>query len=233
MKASTVPLSEIAEVGPEGRRIRDVYRRSDLPTASGRRALWHHRTGVTQSMRADADSFIEPKDDRRHLADRYWEQRGRLLLPHRLWLPLARMAAVTLDGPVLGSRWTPCRPADGSRETEAAICAWLNSSIGVLATLAERDNRKPSYPSFSLDALRALRVPDFRERVEARAALAAAHARLKDATLAPFPDMADDPVRRQLDDAAAAALGLDAEWVARVRAALAREPSVTGRRWES
>ena len=232
LAASTVPLSEIAEVGPEGRRSRDAYRRSDLPTASGRRALWHHKTGVTQSLRADADSFIEPKHGKEHLADRYWEQRSRLLLPHRLWLPLARMVAVTLDESALGSRWAPCRPADGSRETEAAICAWLNSSVGVLAVLAERDARVPDYPSFSLDALRALRVPDFRERAEARDALAAAHARLKDATLAPFPQLAEDPVRRELDDAAAAALGLDAEWVARVRAALAREPSVTGRRWE-
>ena len=230
LKAQTVPLSDIAEVGPEGRRSRDTYRRSDLPTASGRRALWHHKTGVTQSMRARTDSFIEPKDGKEHLADRYWEQRSSLLLPHRLWLPLARVAAVTLDEPALGSIWTPCRL--GSREAEAAICAWLNSSAGVLAMLAERDNRKPSYPSFSLDALRALRVPDFRERVEARDALAAAFRRLAGETLAPFPEMADDPVRRELDGAVAAALGLDAEWIARVRAALAREPSVTGRRWE-
>ena len=98
--------------------------------------------------------------------------------------------------------------------------------------LAERDARVPDYPSFSLDALRALRVPDFRERAEARDALAAAFGRLAGETLAPFPEMADDPVRRELDGAVAAALGLDAEWIARVRAALAREPSVTGRRWE-
>ena len=232
LKASTVPLSEIAEVGPDGRVIRGNYRRSELPTASGRVALWRHRTGVTQSMGAHADSYIEPKDGKEHLADRYWEQRSRLLLPHRLRLNLTRVAAVTLGEPAMGSIWTPCRPADGDPATEAAICAWLNSSVGVLALLAERDARVPDYPSFSLDALRALRVPDFRERAEARDALAAAHARLKDATLAPFPQLAEDPVRRELDDASAAALGLDAEWVARVRTALAREPSVTGRRWE-
>ena len=232
LAASTVPLREISEVGPDGRVIRGNYRRSDLPTASGRRALWHHKTRVTQSLRARTDSFIEPKDGKEHLADRYWEQRSRLLLPHRIRLNLTRVAAVALDEPAVGSIWTPCRPADGNRESEAAICAWLNSSVGVLALLAERDARVPDYPSFSLDALRALRVPDFRERVEARDALAAAFGRLAGETLAPFPEMADDPVRRELDGAVAAALGLDAEWIARVRAALAREPSVTGRRWE-
>ena len=100
----------------------------------------------------------------------------------------------------MGSIWTPCRPADGDRATEGAICAWLNSSIGVLATLAEHDNRKPSYPSFSLDALRALRVPDFRVDRAACDALAAAFGALRDAALAPFPRMADDPVRREPED---------------------------------
>ena len=45
----TVRLDSLADVGPEGRRIRDSYTRSDLPTSSGRRALWHHKTDVTQS----------------------------------------------------------------------------------------------------------------------------------------------------------------------------------------
>ena len=220
-----------AHVGPAGQRIRDSYRREDWPTEKGRRALWHHRTGVTQSMRARTDSYIEPIPGKEHLADRYWEQRSRLLLPDRLRLNLARAAAVVLDEPALGSHWTPCRPADGSRETEMAICAYLNSSIGVLAMLAERDARVPDYPSFSLDALRALRVPDFRERAEARDALADACARLQDETLLPFPQMAGDPVRRELDDAVCAALSLDPEWVALVRSELAREPSVTGKRY--
>ena len=236
----TVPLAPVgvadaltrrADVGPEGRRIRDSYRREDWPTEKGRRALWHHKTGVTQSMRAQTDSYIAPIPGKEHLADRYWEQRSRLLLPDRLRLNLARAAAVVLDEPALGSHWTPCRPADGSRETEMALCAYLNSSIGVLAMLAERDARVPDYPSFSLDALRALRVPDFRERAEARDALADACDRLKDATLAPFPQMAGDPVRRELDDAVCAALSLDPEWVALVRSELAREPSVTGKRY--
>ena len=238
LRGWTVPLAPVgvadapsfgANVGPAGQRIRDSYRREDWPTEKGRRALWHHKTGVTQSMRAQTDSYIEPIPGKEHLADRYWEQRGYMLLPHRLRLNLTRVAAVTLGEPAVGSIWTPLR-AD-SRETEMALCAYLNSSIGILAMLAERDAKAPDYPSFSLDALRALRVPDFRERAEARDALAEACARLKDATLAPFPQMAGDPVRRELDDAVCAALSLDPEWVALVRSELAREPSITGKRY--
>ena len=230
----TVPLAPIADaltrradVGPEGRRIRDSYRRRDWPTEKGRRALWHNETNVTQSMRAQTDSYIDPIPGKEHLADRYWEQRGHTLLPRRLWLPLARVAAVALDKPTVGSSWIPLR-AD-SRESEMAICVWLNSSIGILAMLAERDNRKPSYPQFSLDAMRGLRVPDFSGNNKARNALAKAYGALKDETLLPFPRMADDPARRKLDDAVRDALSLDGEWVESVRSELAREPSVTGK----
>ena len=108
----TVRLSSLAEVGPAGQRIRDAFTHSDMPTLSGRRALWYHKTDVTQSMAAQTDVYIEPKTSKRHLADSYWEQRSQMLLPHRLWLPLARAAAVMLPERAVGSIWTPCRPRD-------------------------------------------------------------------------------------------------------------------------
>ncbi len=229
---SLTSMSSIAEVGPEGRRIRDAYTKSDTPTASGRRALWEHKTDITQSMRGQPDKFIEPKRDKRSLANRYWQQRSPLLLPHRLWLPLARVGAVTLDQPAVGSIWTPCRPYDKSESTAKALAVYLNSSIGILSLLGGRDNRKPSYPQFSLDTLRSLRVPDFQHLgTEARDALAKTHDRHQDDILLPLPQMNDDPVRKQLDEAVTAALGLDAEWVARVRQSLSEEPSVTNRRF--
>ena len=48
----TVLLGDLAAVGPAGQRIRDAYTHSDMPTLSGRRALWYHKTDVTQSMAA-------------------------------------------------------------------------------------------------------------------------------------------------------------------------------------
>ena len=229
LKEWTVPLSEIAKVGPDSRGTRGAYRRTDWPTGDGRRALWYHKTGVTQSMRAQTDSYIEPKPGKEQAADKQWDQRSRLFLPYKLRIDIGHAAAVVLDEPALASIWIPCHPKD--RETEMALCAYLNSSIGFLAMLAERDNKILNYPSMSLDTLRALRVPDFRDRAEARDSLADACDRLKDATLAPFPQMAEDPVRRELDDAVCAALSLDPEWVALVRSELAREPSVTGKRY--
>ena len=86
----------------------------------------------------------------------------------------------------------------------------------------------PSYPSFSLDTLRSLPVPNLAALGAAeRALLESWYDWLAKDTLLPFPRMAEDPVRRQIDEAVTQALGLDAEWVATIRRELAREPSVT------
>ena len=197
-----------------------------MPTPLGRRALWYHKTDITQSMRAETDVYIEPKPARRHLADKYWEQRSELLLPHKLWLPLARVAAVTLPERAVGSIWTPCRPHDPN--IAKALCLYLNSTPGLLSLLGGRDNRKPSYPSFSLDTLRSLPVPNFAALGGAeRDLLSSWFDWLQNDVLQPFPQMRDDPVRKQIDDAVVKALGLDQEWVATIRRELAREPSVT------
>ena len=189
-----------------------------MPTESGRRALWYHKTEITQSMAAKTDVYIEPKPSKGPMASGYWEQRSRLLLPHRLWLPLARVAAVMLPAPAVGSIWTPCRPHDPG--IAKALCLYLNSTPGLLSLLGERDNRKPSYPSFSLDTLRSAPVPDLTALGEAeRQMLSSWFDWLQHETLQPFPLMANDPVRAQIDNAVIQALALDTEWVATIRGA--------------
>ena len=224
-----VPLRALAEVGPAGQGIRDAYTRQTMPTHLGRRALWYHKTGVTQSMLAETDVYIEPKPAKKHLADRYWEQRSNMLLPHRFRLNVARVTSVMLREPTLGSIWTPCRIKEPNLAN--ILCLYLNSSIGLLSMLGERDNRIPSYPSFSLDTLRSLPVPDFNRLDETLLR------RLKDQfdalsheTLLPFPRMNDDVIRQQIDSAVTDALNLDPEWVATIRRELASEPSVTNTR---
>ena len=224
--APTIPLGQLAAVGPEGRRIRDTYIHSYMPALSGRRALWYHKASVTQSMAAETDVYIEPKESKRRLADSYWEQRSQLLLPHQLRLNTMRVAAVMLPERAVGSRWTPCRPLNG--DIAKVLCLYLNSTPGLLSLLGERDNRVPSYPSFSLDTLRSLPVPDFTILGEAeRALMSGWFDWLQHETLQPFPQMTNDPVRRQIDDIVSQALDLDSEWVATIRRELAREPSVT------
>ena len=143
-------------------------------------------------MGAETDVYIEPKPARRHLADKYWEQRSDLLLPHRLRLNVARVAAAMLPERAVGSIWTPCRPHEP--DIAKALCLYLNSTPGLLSLLGARDNRVPSYPSFSLDTLRSLPAPNF-------AALGAAERDLlrcwfdwlRGEVLQPFPHMHNGP----------------------------------------
>ena len=142
---------------------------------------------------------------------------------------MARVAAVMLPEQAVGSIWTPCRPHDP--DIAKALCLYLNSTPGLLSLLGARDNRVPSYPSFSMDTLRSLQVPDFATLgTTHRDLLASWFGWLQSETLQPFPLMHEDPVRRQIDDAVTKALGIDPEWVATVRRELAREPSVTDAR---
>ena len=230
-----VPLSSLADVGPAGQRIRDAFVKSSLPDAEARVALWQHDSEATQSMSAKPDTHITAKPAKAHLAKKYWGQRSSLLLPLRLFLPTTRVISPRLNTLGLGSAWAPCRIKAGAAlpiDAEKALCVYLNSSIGILAMLGDRSNRKPTYPNLSLDDLRKLTVPNIGALdSDAVSSLVAAYDRNAHRTLLPLPQMESDSVRRDLDDTVCAALGLDAELVSTVRRQLAAEPSVTGKRY--
>ena len=197
--------------------------------------MWDHKTDVTQAMAAVSDGFVAPKAGKEKEAQQVWGKRGRLMLPERVRLNTVRTVSVRLETPAVGSAWVVCRPIASELPTgdfEKAICAYLNSTVGILAMLGGRSNTTPSYPRFSLDDLRNLPVPDFAALgADAIAQLSAAYdAHAKDILL-PLPQMDNDPVRRALDAAVVAALGMDAELVSTIRRQLASEPSVTGRRY--
>ena len=231
----SVALGSIANIGPEGRRIRDAFTRSAMPDALGRVALWQHDTEVTQSIAAQPDAHIVGKPPKAHLAEKYWQQRSRLLLPHRLFLPTVRVMTARLDVPGLGSAWAPCNANVSSMNTDTldkCLSVYFNSSIGILAILGDRTNKKPTYPNLSIDDMRKLVVPDFATiGDDAVAQLAAAYDNHAADILLPLPQMDTDPIRHALDTTVTAALGLDGELVATIRRNLAMEPSVTGKRY--
>ena len=238
---SATALGEIADTGPAGQGIRGVFDRSDMPGAGGMEAIWHHKTDVTKTMSAVADTHIIPKPGKEAAARRLWNQRGFLMLPTRTFLKTVRMFAIRLDMRAVGSAWVPCKPraevsAGGvtTEQLERALCVYFNSTIGILAMLGNRSNKKPTYPQYSMDDLRKVFVPDFK-RLGAGAveALADAYGALAEREVQPLPRVDICPTRRALDEAVCAALGLDGETVEVIRRQLAAEPSVTGRRYGS
>ena len=128
----------------------------------------------------------------------------------------------------VGSIWTPCRPHDPG--IAKALCLYLNSTPGLVTLLGMRDNRKPSYPSFSMDTLRSVPVPNFPALDPTKLDLLDGWFDwLQHEALQSLPRMHEDPVRRQIDKAVTEASGLDPDWVSALRNELAREPSITGK----
>ncbi len=230
-------MGKIAEVGPAGQRIREAYRRIPVSDAEGRMALWQHDTTVTQTMSVKHDTYISAKPEYADRAQRYWNQRSRLLLPTRLRLTTTKVTTVHVDTRVVGSAWVPCTldvPGHLLENREKAMCAFLNSSVGVLALLGNRTNKIPTRPNLSIDDLRKLPVPDF-ETIGDGAVwmLAMAYDCLAEESLRSLSWMDTCDTRLSLDESICAALNIDPEMVAGIRRQLTAEPSVTGRQFFS
>ena len=226
-------LGTLAEVGPDGRGARGFFDRSEVPDENAMTALWYHKTDITQKMLAQTDTYIIPKKGKKKLALDLWAKRGRLMIATRARLNTVRTVSVRLNERALGSAWVPCKPHSQDVSIEKAICAYLNSTIGILAILGNRSIKHPSYSQFSMDDLWRISVPDFAKMDESKVKMmATAYDDLRDSVLLPLPQMNECETRKKLDDIIVAALGMDAETTAAIRRELTREPSITGRQYE-
>lgn len=219
------PLGTLAAVEPEGRRIRDAFRRAEKRQNPDMRALWDHKSDRQTAMRTGPDEFLVAKKGKDDYAEHLWRKRSNLLLGNRMRLNLTQTPAVFSAEPVLGSAFIPVSPVNGDEEALCkAWCVWLNSTAGILGFLNVRQ-KNLTYPSFSLAGLRSLPVPRH-DRCDI-AQLAAAFDRHASETLKPLPEMRTDPVRWALDDAVLQAVpGLSPEEPVRWREAICLEPTV-------
>lgn len=110
-----------------------------------------------------------------------------------------------------------------------AFCLWLNSTLGLLIFFATRDETRGAWVDFKKPSLYAMPVLDVRALSDAQLAqLAAAYDRVCEKPLQPFPQMAHDDVRAEIDSAIAAVLNLPD--VSLLRTMLGREPVVSMQR---
>ncbi len=227
-------LDNIAQIGPAGRRIRDVYTKHDVADTTGNRALWHNDTDKIRSLQTHSDVYIHAKPGEREqrLADSYWLQRSNLLFCDKARLNTARVFAAWTPERTVGSRWIPIRiraerEREREREREKALSVYLNSTLGITGAIAAAAPNILSRVNFSLDTIRRLSVPNLTD--EQAQALAGVFDSNAEAELLALADVAEDPARVALDDAVAQALEVPPDTVAQVRFELSREPSVQGK----
>ena len=219
------PAGELCRIEPAGERIRDAFLRKAPDDALWTTpTLWDHATDRQTTMNASADVLASPKLERERYARYLTKKASRLLIVNRLRTDTVRVTACYAEQPLLGSSWVPVRPIEPNPEFERALCAWWNSTPGVLTLLHSR-SRALDYTRYSLGALRALLVPD--PRRTAIESLTEAFGSCRSKGLLPWPQMHACPTRAMLDQAAAQVLHIDGRTIADWRERIAREPTVS------
>lgn len=219
------PAGELCHIEPEGRRVRDAFFRNapdDAPWTTP--VLWDHATDKQTTMNAREDVLASPKPESEKYARYLTKKASRLLIVNRLRTDTVRVTARRAEQPLLGSAWVPVRPIEPDAGFERALCAWWNSTPGILTLLHSR-SKALDYARYSLDALRALLVPD--PKRTAIEPLTEAFDSCRSKSLLPWPRMHECPTRAMLDQAAAKVLRIDGRTIADWRQRIAREPTVS------
>ena len=220
------PAGILCRIEPGGQRIRDAFLRKPPPDAPWTvPILWDHPTQIQTEMNAEADVFGAPKPGRVDYAKHLRAKASRLLVVNRLRTNTVRVSACYAPQPLLGSAWIPVSPTSPNPAFEHALCAWWNSTPGIL-TLLHCRAKSLDYPRFALHSLRALLIPD--PNLVDVTPLADAFTETRAKTLQPWPQMHDCQNRARLDQAAAQVLRIDGRRITGWRERIAREPTVSG-----
>ncbi len=223
-----VPLGNLGQLGPDRRDVYDGF--SKGPGVTPYPAFWGHDSPLVTAIAQRPNSYLSalpaalPRRPLRKAVD-LWPRAGSLLLAERLWLKTQRLAAVQLDQPVLSNVWWPVKLYNPGQEQVKGLALWLNSTLGLLILLGNREETRGAWMDFKKPVLASMPVLDVNSLSVAQLrALAQAYDYLCSQELLPFPHMDRDPVRRQIDQAISQALGLPDLSV--LREMLAREPVV-------
>ena len=223
------------EQGPAGQGVRGAYTPSPQPEP--RHAIWYQKSDVQTTMRAKDESytFIRARESKTKIADAYWEKKANVMLPTHQYLPTNRAVALYAPKPTLGSAFVPYTPEAGRYEqglVDKACVAYLNSSIGRVALLGVTSNNILCYPKWSVDDTRQIPFPQWAKLSESQVSqMAQAYESLADRPFKPLREMGDCDTRLALDRAVSEALGVPWDEMETLRAALASEPGITGKRF--
>ncbi len=219
-----VPLQDRYRLGPAGQRIRDAFK----PVSSDDgcyRVFWGRSKDLRDTMEAAPEQSVV--DKKATLAARYRSQAGQVLLAAKLRTDSGRLVSIFSNNPSVGSMWVPIQGQTTPLDEAKALCAWHNSTLGILGFLMRRGESLTN-ASFSQAALATLPVPDF--KATGTQALAEAYERAKRIPVKPWKNAADDDMRECLDQTASRTTGIDLETIREWRARISREPTINGHR---
>lgn len=233
-------LSELCDLGPYHMQIKNskqglfTVEATTDQTRAGHPALWHHESRHITTLSVEANARLIERSGRVPSAQsRMLDRAGYLQLACELRHAPQRLAAVLTDEAMLGiSSWITLRARKPSRGKEAALCLWLNSSLGLLLRIVHANRPYLGRSRLPHSAARSLPVLDI--DALSKAQLEAAHGlfdEMKQKPLLGFAHLAMDPVRRELDHRLLGeVLGCSAkDEIDQFAKVLNREPTITAR----
>ncbi len=216
------PIGRRHEIGPDGRGIRGVYAECGEDAAEAVPVFWSIGSRMRRTMRGAPERWCRPKPGKEGLAERYWRMRSHVLIAQKYDTISGRLTALWSPQPSIGSGWVPIAVSNEHRAK--GLAAWWNATPARLMLLNRR-SKKLTYPAWSLAQLRDVRIP--KPDNPAWESLAEAWTRACEMELLPLRQAQECPARRIIDEAAAQALGAQAEQIKGWRELLAKEPTIS------
>ena len=224
-------LRALGPLGPDQKRIHEGFKisQSDWSPFPG---FWGHNAKEVQTIAQTPNCrLLEWKDSPRgpHYGSHLWQRAGNILLAERMRTNTQRIIAAYFSEKVLGNTWWALNMDGFDMPMQKSLVLWLNSSLGALSFFSRRVTTQGAFVKMKQPAWASMPVLDVQRLSAAQTtALSDAYDNVASKALAPLAQLDADPVRREIDDTICAAIGLPS--LAPVRALLAREPGLTGRR---
>ena len=206
-----------------GQLLRGAYRPSQQPKSREAFPILKSKGADAQSMiEAVPDEWWEPKQAGTNV-DQMQDKAGHLLVTAGQGTITGRLTAVASDAAYVGNGWVPVTGLTPEQAKAAAV--FVNSTPGRMM-LMRNPGRKLRFPSYMSATIGTLPIPDLGD-AKVCETLAACWEATRYIEVPQFRDGYCD-VRRQWDEAVAAALGWDASQLADLGKLLAQEPYVRG-----
>jgi hypothetical protein len=221
-------LGDIAVLGPDRRDIADGF-----TVSSGRTrypAFMGHSSEAVRTIQTTPNKWLSPRAKAaagRSLRDvgLLWSRAGSIMIAERSWLNTQRSFAVRLDVDALSNVWWPVRLRRENELAEKVLVLWLNSTLGLLTTIAHRIPTRGAWIQFKKPTIENLPVLDVTSLPKGQLRqLAGVYDAVANMGLSKFTNMANDPIRSDIDHAFAQVLNLPP--LNDVRAELAEEPII-------
>ncbi|MEK6324319.1 MAG: hypothetical protein AABN33_21990 [Acidobacteriota bacterium] len=224
-----VPLSSIADLGPDRRDIYDGYLVGQSITPYP--AFWGHQADQVLTLEAEPNAYLAPRTKpmrgrKLRKVDLLWPKAGRIMIAERMRFNTQRLSAVRLPVPSLSNVWWPVRITPENEDAEKILVVWLNSTLGIVTMCSFRVPTEGSWVQFKKPILEMIPVLDITRLSQKQCELlTSVFDRMRNSPLLPLPEMTKDPARIALDDAISAALEIPD--LSGLRELLAKEPVIS------